>query len=52
MKLLTTPLDKVDTLGRVSQVAQFRGLPVTDTNDDAQVVCFRSYLPAAATNLW
>jgi hypothetical protein len=52
VKLLTTPLDKVDTLGRVSQVAQFRGLPVTDTNDDAQVVCFRSYLPAAATNLW
>lgn len=52
VKPLTAPLDKVDTLGRVSQVAQFRGLPVTDANDGAQVVCFRSYIPAAATNLW
>jgi len=49
---LAAPLDKVDTLGRVSQIAQFRGLPVTDANDGAQVVCFRSYIPAAATNLW
>jgi hypothetical protein len=52
VKLLTAPLEKVDTLGRVSQVAQFRGLPVIDVNDGAQVVCFRSYIPAAATNLW
>jgi hypothetical protein len=52
VKLLTAPLDKVDTLWRVTQVAQFRGLPVTDANDGAQVVCFRSYIPAAATNLW
>lgn len=52
VKLLSAPLEKVDTLGRVSQVAQFRGLPVTDANDGAQVVCFRSYIPAAATNLW
>lgn len=52
VKSLAAPLDKVDTLGRVSQVAQFRGLPVTDANDGAQVVCFRSYIPAAATNLW
>jgi hypothetical protein len=52
LKSLTAPLDKVNSLGRVSQVAQFRGLPVTDTNDGAQVVCFRSYIPAAATNLW
>jgi hypothetical protein len=52
VKPLTAPLDKVDTLGRVMQVAQFRGLPVTDTNDGAQVVCFRSYIPASATNLW
>jgi hypothetical protein len=52
VKLLAAPLEKVDTLGRVSQVAQFRGLPVTDANDGAQVVCFRSYIPAAATNLW
>ncbi|MES2220851.1 MAG: hypothetical protein V4587_07785 [Acidobacteriota bacterium] len=49
---LMTSLEKVDTLGRVSQVAEFRGLPVTDKNDGAQVVCFRSYIPAAATNLW
>jgi hypothetical protein len=52
VKPLTTPLEKIDTLGRVSQVAEFRGLPITDTNDGAQVVCFRSYIPAAATNLW
>jgi hypothetical protein len=52
VKLLTAPLDKVDTLGRVMQMAQFRGLPVTDANDGAQVVCFRSYIPASATNLW
>jgi hypothetical protein len=52
MKSLNTPVGKVDTLGRVIQVAQFRGMPVTDTNDGAQVVCFRSYIPAAATNLW
>ena len=25
--------------------AQFRALPVTDSNDGAQVLCFRSYLP-------
>jgi len=52
VKPLAAPLDKVDALGRVSQIAQFRGLPVTDANDGAQVVCFRSYIPAAATNLW
>lgn len=52
VKPLSTPLETVNTLGRVSQVAQFRGLPVTDANDGAQVVCFRSYIPAAATNLW
>ena len=27
-------------------MAQFRGLPVTDANDGAQVVCFRSYIPS------
>ena len=52
LKLLDTPLSKVDTLARISQVAAFRALPVTDMNDGAQVVCFRSYIPAAATNLW
>lgn len=49
---LASPLQKVDTFGRVAQVAEFRGLPVTDSNDNTQVVCFRSYIPAAATNLW
>ncbi|HVC89729.1 MAG TPA: hypothetical protein VND66_03815 [Acidobacteriaceae bacterium] len=52
VRLLNAPLSKVDTLGRVTQVAQFRALPVTDANDGAQVVCFRSYIPAAAANLW
>lgn len=52
VKPLDAPLSKIDTLGRVTQVAHFRGLPVTDANDGAQVVCFRSYIPAAATNLW
>jgi hypothetical protein len=52
VKMLTAPLEKTNTLGRVMQTAQFRGLPVTDSNDGAQVVCFRSYIPAPATNLW
>ncbi len=52
VKPIGPPLQKVDTLGRVAQVAEFRALPVTDSNDGAQVVCFRSYIPAAATNLW
>ncbi len=52
VKTLGTPLEKVNTLSRVSQAAEFRALPVTDSNDGAQVVCFRSYIPAAATNLW
>ncbi|HEX4021638.1 MAG TPA: hypothetical protein VHX63_10865 [Acidobacteriaceae bacterium] len=51
-KPLTAPLKKVDTFEVISQVAQFRALPVTDANDGAQVLCFRSYLPASATNLW
>jgi hypothetical protein len=40
------------TLEQVLQAAEFRALPVTDSNDDAQAVCFRSYLPAAATKVW
>lgn len=52
MKPLAAPLKKVDAFAMVSQVAQFRALPVTDANDGAQVLCFRSYLPASATNLW
>lgn len=46
------PLQKVNALEQVAQVAHFRALPVTDSNDGAQVVCFRSYLPAFSTNLW
>ena len=52
MTPLESPLQKVNTFARVAQVAEFRALPVTDSNDGAQVVCFRSYLPAPATNLW
>jgi hypothetical protein len=35
-----------DPLQWVQLDAHFRALPVTDSNDDAQVLCFRSYLPA------
>jgi hypothetical protein len=52
VKPLSAPLQQVASLGRVAQVAEFRALPVTDSNDGAQVVCFRSYIPASATNLW
>ncbi|MHB8302253.1 MAG: hypothetical protein ACYDC6_05370 [Acidobacteriaceae bacterium] len=52
IKVLGAPLEKMDTLKRVMQVAEFRALPVTDANDGAQAVCFRSYIPAAASNLW
>ncbi len=52
MKPLGPPLKKVDTFERVAQVAEFRALAVTDANDGAQVVCFRSYIPPVATNLW
>jgi hypothetical protein len=34
------------TLERVRLAGSFRALPVTDANDGASVVCFRSYLPA------
>ena len=52
VKPIGSPLQKIDALGRVAQVAEFRAMSVTDANDGAQVVCFRSYIPAAATNLW
>jgi len=48
----TTPENTTAALGRVAQVGEFRALPVTDLNDGVQVVCFRSYIPAASTNLW
>jgi hypothetical protein len=34
-------------LERIALSASYRALPVTDANDGAQVVCFRSYLPSA-----
>lgn len=52
MAPLSAPLTKVDTFMRVAQAAEFRALPVTDTNDGAQVVSFRSYIPAPSTNVW
>ncbi|HET9088266.1 MAG TPA: hypothetical protein VFN53_12150 [Acidobacteriaceae bacterium] len=52
IKPLVAPLEKTVTLNRVAQVAEFRALPVVDANDGAQVVCFRSYIPAAACNVW
>ena len=36
-------------LERIALSANFRALPVTDANDGAQIVCFRSYLPSAAS---
>lgn len=36
-------------LERIALSASFRALPVTDANDGAQVVCFRSFLPGANT---
>ena len=40
---LVAPLERIDLS------ASFRALPVTDANDGAQVVCFRSYLPSPVT---
>lgn len=37
---MTAPLE------RIALSAAFRALPVTDANDGAQVVCFRSFLPS------
>lgn len=34
---------------RIALSASFRALPVTDSNDSQQVVCFRSFLPSAST---
>ncbi len=39
-EVLSAPLERVRLRG------SFRALPVTDANDGAQVLCFRSYLPA------
>ncbi|HEX4065129.1 MAG TPA: hypothetical protein VHZ09_03825 [Acidobacteriaceae bacterium] len=36
-------------LERLALSASFRALPVTDANDGEPVVCFRSFLPSAAT---
>ncbi len=40
---LTAPLE------RIALSAVFRALPVTDTNDGEQVVCFRSFFPSPNT---
>ena len=52
IKPLSAPLEKTAVLNRVAQVAEFRALPVVDATDGSQVVCFRSYVPATASNLW
>lgn len=39
----------VAPLERIALNASFRALPVTDSNDGEQVVCFRSFLPGSAT---
>lgn len=36
-------------LERIALSAAFRALPVIDSNDSEQIVCFRSFLPSAAT---
>ena len=41
----------VSPLERVALNAGFRALPVADSNDGEQVVCFRSFLPGGATLL-
>ena len=43
----TVPL--IPPLERIALSASFRALPVTDSNDGEQVVCFRSFLPSSAT---
>ncbi len=43
----TTPL--IAPLERIALSAAFRALPVTDSNDGEQVVCFRSFLPSSIT---
>lgn len=49
---LPEPLPETHIFSGLSQAAEFRALPVTDSNDGAQVLCFRSYIPAACTRLW
>jgi hypothetical protein len=49
---LPEPLPESSIFSMISQAAEFRALPVTDSNDGVQVVCFRSYIPAEGTNLW
>jgi hypothetical protein len=41
----------VSPLERVALSASFRALPVVDSNDGEQVVCFRSFLPGSVTLL-
>jgi hypothetical protein len=39
------------SLQRISLIAEFRALPVLDTRDGQQVLCYRSFLPAAGLPL-
>jgi hypothetical protein len=45
-EVLHAPLERLGLSGT------FRALPVTDATDGELVLCFRSYLPAASTQLW
>lgn len=45
-QVLTAPLERLSLSGA------FRALPVTDTTDGEQVLCFRSYLPTGTAQLW
>ena len=44
-------LPVLSPLESVYQAGAFRALPVVDINDGEQVLCFRTYLPAAATTI-
>lgn len=52
LQAFSAPLEPVSRLMQLAQAAEFRALPVTDANDGAQTVCFRSYIPAGSTNVW
>ncbi|WP_263373627.1 hypothetical protein [Granulicella aggregans] len=49
--LIATATGLAAPLERMRLAAAFRALPVTDANDSAQVLCFRSYLPGPMRSL-
>jgi hypothetical protein len=55
LQAMQGPAESMDTLvsplERVTLNANFRALPVADSNDGEQVVCFRSFLPSGVTLL-